>query len=118
VVSKAIARFGWRLSPDDALREQSAAIQNQLSGFDCAPGAPSYNKTMSVEVVLKQACALPLAERIELCRNLWERIVESDELTPGEAALIDGRLQDHVGHPEDVVAWEQVKARLDAKYGK
>jgi len=73
---------------------------------------------MSVEVVLKQACALPLAERIELCRNLWERIVESDELTPGEAALIDERLQDHVSHPQDAVAWDQVKARLDAKYGK
>ena len=48
-------------------------------------------------MVLKEARALPLAEQIELCRNLWEEIVESKELTPGEAELIDRRLQDPRG---------------------
>ncbi len=73
---------------------------------------------MSSEMVLKEARALPLAEQIELCRSLWDRIVESKELTPGEAELIDRRLQDHLDNPNDVVSWEEVKARLDAKYRK
>jgi putative addiction module component (TIGR02574 family) len=73
---------------------------------------------MSSEMVLKEARALPLAEQIELCRTLWEGIVESHELTPGEAELIDRRLQDHIANPEDVVSLDEVKARLDAKYRK
>jgi putative addiction module component (TIGR02574 family) len=73
---------------------------------------------MSSEMVLKEARALPLAEQIELCRNLWEGIVESRELTPGEAELIDRRLQDHLSNSEDIISLEEVKARLDAKYRK
>jgi putative addiction module component (TIGR02574 family) len=73
---------------------------------------------MSSEMVFKEARALPLAEQIELCRNLWDGIVGSKELTPGEAELIDRRLQEHRDHPGDVVSWEEVKARLDAKYCK
>jgi putative addiction module component (TIGR02574 family) len=69
-------------------------------------------------MVLKEARALPLAEQIELCRSLWDDIVESKELTPGEAELIDRRLQDHLDNPDDVVSWEEVKAKLDAKYRK
>ncbi len=73
---------------------------------------------MSSEYVLKEARALPLAEQIELCRNLWNDIVESEELTPGEAELIDQRLQDHLTNPDDIVPWEEVKAKFDAKYRK
>ena len=73
---------------------------------------------MSSEMVFKEARALPLAEQIELCRNLWNGIVESKELTPGEAELIDRRLQDHLDNPDDVVSWKEVKAKLDAKYRK
>jgi putative addiction module component (TIGR02574 family) len=71
---------------------------------------------MSTETVFKEARALPLAEQVELCRNLWDEIVESKELTPGEAELIDRRLQEHLKNPDDVVSWEEVKAKLDAKY--
>jgi putative addiction module component (TIGR02574 family) len=73
---------------------------------------------MSSEMVFKEARALPLAEQIELCRNLWNGIVGSHELTPGEAELIDRRLQDHLDNPNDVVLWKEVKAKLDAKYRK
>ena len=73
---------------------------------------------MSSDMVLKEARALPLAEQIELCRNLLEGIVESDELTPGEAELIDRRLQDHIANPEDVISLAEVKAKLDVKYRK
>jgi putative addiction module component (TIGR02574 family) len=73
---------------------------------------------MSSEMVLKEARALPLAEQIELCRNLWDGIAGSHELTPGEAELIDRRLQDHRDNPDDVVSLAEVKAKLDAKYRK
>ena len=69
-------------------------------------------------MVFKEARALPLAEQIELCRHLWDGIVGSHEFTPGEAALIDRRLQDHLDNPDDVVSWEEAKAKLHAKYRK
>jgi putative addiction module component (TIGR02574 family) len=73
---------------------------------------------MSSETIFKEASALPFAEQVELCRNLWDGIVDSHELTPGEAELIDRRLQEHRDHPEDVVSLAEVKAKLDAKYRK
>jgi putative addiction module component (TIGR02574 family) len=73
---------------------------------------------MDSKSILKEARALSLAEQIELCRNLWDDIVESKELTDGEAELIDRRLQDHLKNPDDVVSLEEVKAKLDAKYRK
>ena len=73
---------------------------------------------MSSEMVFKEARALPLAEQIELCRNLWDGIAGSHELTPGEAELIDRRLQDHRDNPDDVISLAEVKAKLDAKYCK
>jgi uncharacterized membrane protein len=59
---------------------------------------------------------LPFEEQREVFEQLRERF--DDELAPGEAELIDRRLQDHLDHPEDVIPFEIVKARLDAKYGK
>ena len=73
---------------------------------------------MSSEAIFKEARALPFAEQMELCRSLWDGIVSSHDLTPGEAELIDRRLQDHLNNPNDVVLWEEAKARLDAKYRK
>jgi putative addiction module component (TIGR02574 family) len=40
------------------------------------------------------------------------------KLAPGEAELIDQRLQDHLANPNDVVPLEEVKAKLDTKYRK
>jgi len=71
---------------------------------------------MSSELILKETRALPLTERIELCRNLWDEIVKSKDLTPGEAAFIDQRLQEHLENPDDVISWEKARADLDAKY--
>ena len=71
---------------------------------------------MSSELIPKETRALPLAERIDLCRDLWDEILKSKDLTPGEAELIDGRLQDHLANPDDVVSLEEVKAKLDATY--
>jgi putative addiction module component (TIGR02574 family) len=73
---------------------------------------------MSSEMIFKAARALPLAEQIELCRNLWDGIAGSRELTPGEAELIDRRLQEHGHNPDNFVSLDEVKAKLDAKYRK
>jgi putative addiction module component (TIGR02574 family) len=70
---------------------------------------------MISELILKESRALPLAERIALCRNLWDEILKSKNLTPGEAEFIDCRLQDHLDNPDDVVSLEDVGAKLDAK---
>jgi putative addiction module component (TIGR02574 family) len=73
---------------------------------------------MSSETVLNEARALPFEEQVELCRELWNGIVNSRELTPGEAELIDRRLRDHLDNPDDVVSLAEVQAKLDAKYRK
>jgi putative addiction module component (TIGR02574 family) len=64
---------------------------------------------VSSELILKETLALPLAERIDLCRNLWDQILNSKELTPGEAEFIDARLQDHLDNPDDVVPLEEYR---------
>jgi putative addiction module component (TIGR02574 family) len=73
---------------------------------------------MSSETIFKEVRALPFAEQIELCRNLWDGIAGSRELTPGEAELIDRCLQDYIENPNDIISLEEVKAKLDAKYRK
>lgn len=71
---------------------------------------------MSSDLILKETRSLPLADRIELCRNLQDEILKSAELIPGEAEFIDSRLQDHFDNPDEVISLEEVKAKLDAKY--
>jgi putative addiction module component (TIGR02574 family) len=71
---------------------------------------------MSSDLILKESRALPLVERIALRRDLWDEVLNSKELAPGEAELIDQRLQDHLENPADVVSWEEVNKKLDAKY--
>jgi putative addiction module component (TIGR02574 family) len=71
---------------------------------------------MSAAQVLAQLEKLPFEEQREVFEQLRDRF--DDELSPGEAELIDRRLQDHLDHPEDVIPFETLKARLDAKYGK
>ena len=71
---------------------------------------------MSAAQVLNLLEQLPVAEQREVFEQLREKF--DDELAPGEAELIDRRLQDHLDHPEDVIPFETVKAQLDAKYGQ
>ncbi len=67
-------------------------------------------------MILNETSALPLAERIDLCRSLWTKFSSQKDLAPGEAELIDARLQAHADSPDDVVSLEEVKAKLDASY--
>lgn len=71
--------------------------------------------------ILDTAKNLPLSERIELVEALWESIIHDGyepELTTAQAEELDRRLAAHEKNPDDVVAWETVKADLESKYGK
>ena len=74
---------------------------------------------MSASEILEQIRRLPPEEQYEVAEKVWEEFGDCDDkLAPGEAELIDRRLQDHLDHPDDIVALETVMAKLDAKYGK
>lgn len=71
--------------------------------------------------ILDTAKSLPLLERIELVEALWESIIQDGyepELTKAQAEELDRRLAAHEKNPDEVVAWETVKADLEVKYGK
>jgi putative addiction module component (TIGR02574 family) len=71
--------------------------------------------------ILDTAKSLPLSERIELVEALWESIVHDGyepELTAAQAEELARRLAAHEKNPDDIVAWETVKADLESKYGK
>jgi hypothetical protein len=71
---------------------------------------------MSTAQVLDLLEKLPFEEQREVFEQLRDKF--DDKLAPGEAELIDRRLQDELDHPDDVVSLETLKAKLDAKYGK
>ena len=75
---------------------------------------------MSVVELLKHAKALGLTERIELAQDLWDNIMDGFDpaLSAEEAAAIDARLKEDAENPSDVVAWSEIKAKLDAKFKK
>lgn len=74
---------------------------------------------MSTAEILKQIEHLSPDEQQQVAEKIWEKYgIVNDGLTPGEAELIDRRLQDHHQNPNDVVSLEEVKAKLDAKYRK
>jgi putative addiction module component (TIGR02574 family) len=73
---------------------------------------------MTIDALLEQVKALPMAERIEFARRVWDDVNEIVESAPTteESAEIDWRLQEHIESPSDLVPWEEAKSRLDAKY--
>ena len=71
--------------------------------------------------LLDTAKSLPLSERIELVEAIWESIARDGyepDLTTEQADELDRRLAAHELNPDDVVAWETVKADLESKYEK
>ncbi len=58
------------------------------------------------------------AERIELVQDLWDSIKPEDlpPLTADEMDELDRRLAEHHRDPSTAMPWEEVKARLLARY--
>ena len=58
------------------------------------------------------------AERIELVQDLWDSIAAEDlpPLTPEQKEELDRRYAEHLRDPSSASKWEDVKARLLARY--
>jgi putative addiction module component (TIGR02574 family) len=71
--------------------------------------------------LLNELLKLTPAERIELAEDLWDSVAgnpgDLPPLTDKERAEVDRRLAKHARDPDAAVAWEDVRARLIAKFG-
>ena len=58
------------------------------------------------------------AERIELVEDLWDSIAQQDmpPLSPEQKQELDRRYAEHLRDPSRASKWEDVKARLTARY--
>ena len=68
--------------------------------------------------LLKELLELTPAERIELAEDLWDSI-EPEELPPLTAEQMEEcerRYAEHLRDPSSASRWEDVKARLLARY--
>ncbi|MGH9947726.1 MAG: addiction module protein, partial [Pyrinomonadaceae bacterium] len=65
-----------------------------------------------MSVLLDQAVALPIPERIKLVGEIWDSIAAEPEalkLTPEQIAELERRIEYYQRHPEDTIPWETVK---------
>jgi putative addiction module component (TIGR02574 family) len=72
------------------------------------------NKTL-----LDELLQLPPAERIELAQELWDSIDPGEDLpplTPEQMKEVDRRLAEHLLDPGSAIPWEEVRARLRARF--
>ena len=65
----------------------------------------------------KAALELPVEERAELARAIWDSIPPEDEarllpLYGWQKQALDEALDDYQKHPDSGVSWEEVKTRL------
>jgi putative addiction module component (TIGR02574 family) len=75
---------------------------------------------MSATEILEAAKALPLHERIEIAKGLWEDIADNGynpDLTPEQSAELDRRLADFEKNPRSGVPLEQVMAEMRQRFG-
>jgi len=68
-----------------------------------------------------QARQLSVEEQIELVEALWDDIASRNAVphpTEAQRAELDRRLDDYLAHPDDVIAWDEVKASALARIGR
>jgi putative addiction module component (TIGR02574 family) len=64
------------------------------------------------------ALALPPDERLRLAEDLWDSLTPGDApLTDAQLAELDRRRANLAANPESARRWEDVYARLKARYG-
>jgi putative addiction module component (TIGR02574 family) len=68
--------------------------------------------------LLNELLELSPEERIQLAEDLWDSIGHEEMPAPTEAQIREAerRYADHLRHPEKASRWEDVKARLLARY--
>jgi putative addiction module component (TIGR02574 family) len=70
---------------------------------------------MNTTQLLAEIERLPVADRLVLVKEIWDRIVESNAvlpLTESQRDELDRRMADLEAHPEIAVPWEQVEQSL------
>ena len=59
---------------------------------------------------------LPVADRIELVKDIWDSIVAQEpvsvDLSATQKAELDRRVAEHRADPTTAIPWEQVRAKL------
>jgi putative addiction module component (TIGR02574 family) len=70
------------------------------------------------KALLEELLELSPEERIELAEELWASIEPQDmpPLTPEQKEELDRRYTEHLRDPGRALTWEDVKARLLARY--
>jgi len=70
------------------------------------------------EALLRELMKLGPEERIQLAQDLWDSIAPEDmpPLTSVQIQEMERRLAEHEKDPARAVAWEEVRARLWARY--
>ncbi|MBA4157969.1 MAG: addiction module protein [Gemmatimonadetes bacterium] len=71
-----------------------------------------------------EALKLPAGERIRLAQELWDSIAPEAEANPDLLPLseeqiqeLERRLAEHERDPSSALPWEEVRARLRARFG-
>jgi putative addiction module component (TIGR02574 family) len=68
-----------------------------------------------MKIDLDEVLRLPLTERLRLVEAIWNSIAADSTampLTEAPRAELDRRLAEHEASPDDVVAWEEIKAAI------
>jgi len=71
------------------------------------------------KALLAELLELTPAERIQLAEDLWDSISPQDwpPLSTEQQEEIDRRLSEHARDPSRASSWEEVRARLWARFG-
>ena len=70
---------------------------------------------MSLQAVLKEISKLTTEEKLKLVEDLWDELNQHSEnipLTEAQKKDLDKRLDEYEKNPENVLTWEEVKARI------
>jgi putative addiction module component (TIGR02574 family) len=69
--------------------------------------------------LLQELLKLSPAERLELAHELWDSIPTADlpPLTEEQKQEIDRRIAEHERDPSRASSWDEVRARLRARFG-
>jgi putative addiction module component (TIGR02574 family) len=74
-----------------------------------------------VSDLLQQARLLDNDQQIDLVEAIWDGIVKrgtTSPITPAQKAELDTRLAAYLANPDDVLPWDEVKARIMANLKK
>jgi putative addiction module component (TIGR02574 family) len=75
---------------------------------------------MDKSATLTEIASLSIEDRIDLVEAIWDTIAAAPEelkLTAAQKRELERRQETHAANPDNVVPWEEVKARALARIG-